>query len=61
MALELLKTLVQSPPTPIVLSLGAVRLMKRTIDAVKAFEEAHSINPDLKMIIAGDIFWGIRR
>ena len=58
MALEPLKTLKAKPTSPVVLSLGAVRPMKRTIDAVKAFEEAHSINPDLKMIIAGDISGG---
>lgn len=38
----------------IVLSLGALRPMKRTLDAVKAFEVAHSSNPQLQLIVAGD-------
>lgn len=37
-----------------VLSLGAVRPMKRTLDAVKAFEHAHDLNPNLTMIVAGE-------
>ncbi|PKL31188.1 hypothetical protein CVV43_03480 [Candidatus Saccharibacteria bacterium HGW-Saccharibacteria-1] len=38
----------------LILSLGAVRPMKRTLDAVKAFEVARDKEPSLKMIIAGD-------
>ncbi len=41
-------------PTSI-LSLGAVRPMKRTLDAVKAFESAKDQDPRLTMVIAGDI------
>lgn len=37
-----------------VIFLGALRPMKRTLDAVKAFEFACDINPDLTMEIAGD-------
>ncbi|MDB5179801.1 MAG: hypothetical protein JWN12_433 [Candidatus Saccharibacteria bacterium] len=36
-----------------VLSLGAIRPMKRTLDAVKSFEVAKSKMPALQMIIAG--------
>lgn len=39
----------------IILSLGAIRPMKRTLDAVKAFEVARDEKGDLRMVIAGDI------
>ncbi|HSX34934.1 MAG TPA: glycosyltransferase family 4 protein [Candidatus Saccharimonadales bacterium] len=39
---------------PTVLSLGAMRAMKRTLDQVKAFEFAKAQLPELKMILAGD-------
>ncbi len=45
---------VKKYPTQI-LSLGAVRPMKRTLDAVKAFEVARGLNPSLTMCIAGDM------
>ncbi len=35
------------------LSLGAIRPMKRTLDQIKAFEHARSKIPELKLIIAG--------
>lgn len=38
----------------IVLSLGSIRPMKRTLHAVKAFEIARDDMPQLKMLIAGD-------
>jgi glycosyltransferase involved in cell wall biosynthesis len=38
---------------PTMLSLGAMRAMKRTIDQVKAFEIAKENIPDLKLIMAG--------
>ena len=38
----------------VVLSLGSIRPMKRTLHAVKAFEVARDQNSDLRMIIAGD-------
>lgn len=38
----------------IVLSLGAIRPMKRTLEAIKAFETARDLNPDLSMVLAGD-------
>jgi glycosyltransferase involved in cell wall biosynthesis len=39
---------------PTVLSLGAMRAMKRTLDQVKAFELAKQQVPDLQLILAGD-------
>jgi len=39
---------------PTVLSLGAMRAMKRTLDQVKAFEVAKQKIPDLQMKLAGD-------
>jgi glycosyltransferase involved in cell wall biosynthesis len=44
------------PPktSSVVLSLGSIRPMKRTLDAVKAFEFAKTLSPNLKLIIAGD-------
>lgn len=44
---------IKSNPS-LVLCLGALRPMKRTLEAVKAFEFAHSTNPSLRMVIAGD-------
>jgi glycosyltransferase involved in cell wall biosynthesis len=41
-------------PQPTVVSLGAIRPMKRTLDVVKAFEAAKLKLPDLRLIIAGD-------
>jgi len=40
---------------PTVLSLGSVRPMKRTIDVLRAFEQAKSKIPDLYLIIAGPL------
>lgn len=37
-----------------ILSLGAIRPMKRTLEAIKAFEFARDKNSNLNMIIAGD-------
>lgn len=39
---------------PTMLSLGAVRPMKRTLDIVKAFEIAKITMPNLRLIVAGD-------
>lgn len=39
---------------PTVLSFGAMRAMKRTLDQVKAFELAKQQVPELKLILAGD-------
>jgi glycosyltransferase involved in cell wall biosynthesis len=39
---------------PTLLSFGAIRGMKRTLDQVKAFEIAKQTIPNLRMIIAGD-------
>lgn len=39
---------------PTILSLGAIRPMKRTLDQVKAFEQAKRSNPNLQLILAGD-------
>jgi len=54
--LEPLPTLrdVQKFAAPTMLSLGAMRAMKRTLDQVKAFEFAKAQLPELKMILAGD-------
>ncbi|HSX00246.1 MAG TPA: glycosyltransferase family 4 protein [Patescibacteria group bacterium] len=41
-------------PEPTMLSFGAMRAMKRTLDQVKAFELAKQQIPNLKMILAGD-------
>lgn len=40
-------------PTTI-LSLGAIRPMKRTLEAIKAFEHARDSNPVLDIVLAGD-------
>lgn len=40
-------------PTPTLLSLGAIRPMKRTLDQIKAFEIAKNKIPNLKLLIAG--------
>lgn len=40
--------------TPTMLSLGAIRPMKRTIDQIKAFEIAKQHVPGLKLKVAGD-------
>jgi glycosyltransferase involved in cell wall biosynthesis len=39
---------------PVLLSLGSVRPMKRTLDQVKAFELAKQSIPDLQLKVAGD-------
>jgi glycosyltransferase involved in cell wall biosynthesis len=40
-------------PQPTVLSLGAIRAMKRTLDQIRAFEIAKEHIPDLRLKIAG--------
>ena len=50
-----IETLPQKITPRTVLSLGAVRPMKRTLHAVKAFEYARDTDSSLKMIVAGDI------
>jgi glycosyltransferase involved in cell wall biosynthesis len=52
--LEPLTELSPKPSTKSVLSLGAVRPMKRTLDIVKAFEIAQATMPELKLHVAGD-------
>jgi glycosyltransferase involved in cell wall biosynthesis len=42
--------------SPTLLSFGAIRPMKRTVDQIKAFEIAKRKIPDLKLIIAGAAF-----
>jgi glycosyltransferase involved in cell wall biosynthesis len=39
---------------PTLLSLGAIRPMKRTLDQVKAFELAKRVRPALRLVLAGD-------
>ncbi len=46
--------LTQNKALDTVLVLGAIRSMKQTLDAVKAFELARDVNPSLKLVIAGD-------
>lgn len=41
-------------PQPTLLSLGAIRPMKRTMHILKAFEIAKQLEPELRLIIAGD-------
>jgi glycosyltransferase involved in cell wall biosynthesis len=55
MHLTPLATLPKKKPTGRVLSLGAVRPMKRTLDIVKAFEIARDTNDELTLTIAGDV------
>jgi glycosyltransferase involved in cell wall biosynthesis len=45
---------VQKFARPTMLSLGAMRPMKRTLDQVKAFELAKQQVPDLQLVLAGD-------
>lgn len=54
MALKPLASLGKKKNDNIILSLGTVRPMKRTLHAVLAFESARDINENLEMIIAGD-------
>jgi glycosyltransferase involved in cell wall biosynthesis len=55
MDLQPLTTLGAKKNTNIILSLGAVRPMKRTLHAIKAFETARDKNDCLQMVVAGDI------
>jgi len=54
MGLQPLKSLQAKPNPAIVLSLGSVRPMKRTLDAIKAFEIARDEDASIRMVIAGD-------
>lgn len=54
MALTPLSSLKSKVKSHIILSLGSIRPMKRTLHAVKAFEVARDKNKELRMIIAGD-------
>lgn len=45
---------VEKFPRPTVLSLGAMRSMKRTLDQLRAFEIAKQRLPDLRLVLAGD-------
>jgi glycosyltransferase involved in cell wall biosynthesis len=54
MSLEPLKSLGPKKISNSILSLGAIRPMKRTLHAVKAFELARDKNNDLTLTIAGD-------
>lgn len=46
---------------PTVLSLGGIRPMKRTIEAIRAFEEAKRFVPDLELVVAGEAVGGYGR
>lgn len=54
MYLSPLKNLPVKAPSGKILSLGAIRPMKRTLDAVKAFELARDQNHTLTLTLAGD-------
>ena len=54
MELEPLSALGPKDENDVILSLGSIRPMKQTLEAVKAFETARDDNKKLKMIIAGD-------
>lgn len=54
MHLTPLPKLVSKENKNLVLSLGSIRPMKRTLHALKAFELARDKNSDLHMVIAGD-------
>jgi len=54
MSLAPVKTLPRKVAPTTILSLGAVRPMKRTLHIVKAFEVARDQNPSLSLVIAGD-------
>jgi glycosyltransferase involved in cell wall biosynthesis len=54
MGLKPVNTLREKKNISMILSLGAIRPMKRTLDAIRAFEIARTKNNDLKMVIAGD-------
>jgi glycosyltransferase involved in cell wall biosynthesis len=45
---------VEKYPTPTLLSMGAIRPMKRTLDQIKAFEIAKKTVPQLRLKISGD-------
>jgi len=55
MAMDPVSELSKKRHKNIILSLGSVRPMKRTLEAVKAFEAAHTAQPELRLVIAGDI------
>jgi len=49
-----IKTLAKKRDKTMILSLGSIRPMKRTLEAIKAFEFARDHNKSLTMTIAGD-------
>jgi glycosyltransferase involved in cell wall biosynthesis len=52
--LEPVATVAGHKSPDLVLCLGAVRPMKRTLDAIRAFETARALRPELSLVIAGD-------
>ncbi len=54
MSLEPLSTLQKKDSLHTVLSLGSIRPMKRTLEAVKAFEFARDADRQISLVIAGD-------
>lgn len=54
MELKPVKSLSEKESINTILSLGSIRPMKRTLDAVKSFELARDTRMELKLIIAGD-------
>ncbi len=55
MELQPVRTVQNKTRPKIVLSLGAVRPMKRTLHAVKAFEIARDQDQQLQLVVAGDV------
>ncbi len=53
LSLEPVKQLAKKSEPRQILSLGAVRPMKRTLHAVKGFEAARDDNPELRLVVAG--------
>lgn len=54
MELQPIEELLPKEDTSTLLSLGSVRPMKRTLEAIKAFEIARDTRPELRLVVAGD-------
>lgn len=54
MALQPINRLTKKSSRTTVLSLGAIRPMKRTVHIIKGFEVARDTDPSLQLVIAGD-------
>lgn len=54
MELEPIQDLGVNKISHLILVHGSIRPMKRTLDAIKAFEHARDIDPDLELVVSGD-------